>query len=80
MNVNEYYTLTFPWSVNETHYGIYILHGVSQTIYVHNSSLNLLVFVSYLVFNVIFEGFELLCPTLNQHPLCVKLAQVSHKN
>jgi len=56
------------------------LHGVSQTIYVHNTSLNLVVFVSYLVFNVIFEGFELLWPTLNQHPLCVKLAQVSHKN
>jgi hypothetical protein len=56
------------------------LHGMSQTIYVHNISLNLVVFVSYLVFNVIFEGFELLWPILNQHPLCVKLAQVSHKN
>jgi hypothetical protein len=52
----------------------------SQTIYMHNTSLHLVVFVGYLVFSVKSEGFELLWPTLNQHPLCVKSAQVSHKN
>jgi hypothetical protein len=40
----------------------------------HNTSLNLVVFAGSLVFSVKSEGLE------NQHPLCVKSAQVSHKN
>ncbi len=81
MNVNEYYTLPFAPSVNKTHCGIYTcMECKSQTIYTHNTSLNSVIFAGSLVFSVKAEGFELMWPTLNQHPLCVKLAQVSHKN